>query len=318
MKNKFLKILIILLVILFLEIIAFFVLTYYQTNHLKNEFALKIEVEKLNQEKEKKKLLDEFDKNKYLATGKNAYERIYNNKQSDIVGLIQELALESFPNNWKTETKVEEFTNFILLAQVDAKSNEPAVTDIIKYLFPVLDHSGGYLKNVAIYNKKHQCYLFFDEDVLIELKKNQNLSDNAINGARRKGEGFLRYNAIKIDFQVKNGHIFIPVTVVGEYGSYETIMMLDTGASMTVISLELTQKTGHEDLDEVSQRTFSTAKGLMSCPIVQREIIVGDLDRKQAVAVNLEDESNLLGVDFFESREYTIDIPSKCIYVWNK
>jgi hypothetical protein len=275
-------------------------------------------MEKLNQEKERKKILDEFEKNKYLSTGKNAYERIYNNKQSDIVGLIQELALEAFPNNWETEVKVEEFTNFILLVQVDVKSNEPAVTDIIKYLVPVLDHSGGYLKNVAIYNKKHQCYLFFDEDVLSKIVKNQNLSKNTINEARRIGEGFLRYNAIKIDFQVKNGHIFIPVIVVEEYGSYETIMMLDTGASMTVISLELAQKTGDEDLNEISRRTFSTAKGLMSCPIVQREVIVGDLYKKQTVAVNLEDDSNLLGVDFFESREYVIDIPSKCIYVWNK
>jgi len=318
MKNKFLKILVILLVILFLEIIAFFVLPYYQTNQLRDQFTLKIEMEKLNQEKERKKLLDEFEKNKYLATGKNAYERIYNNKQSDIVGLIQELALEAFPNNWETEVRVEEFTNFILLVQVDVKSNEPAVTDIIKYLVPVLDHSGGYLKNVAIYNKKHQCYLFFDGDVLSKIVKNQNLSKNTINEARRIGEGFLRYNAIKIDFQVKNGHIFIPVTVVGEYGSYDTIMMLDTGASMTVISLELAQKTGYEDLNEISRRTFSTAKGLMSCPIVQREVIVGDLFKKQTVAVNLEDDSNLLGVDFFESREYVIDIPSKCIYVWNK
>ena len=318
MKNKFLKILVILLVILFLEIIVFFVLPYYQKNQLQDQFTLKIEMEKLNQEKEKKKLLDEFDKNKYLATGKNAYERIYNNKQSDIVGLIQELALEAFPNKWETEVKVEEFTNFILLVQFDVKNNEPAVTDIIKYLVPVLDHSGGYLKNVAIYNKKHQCYLFFDEDVLSKIVKNQNLSKNTINEARRKGEGFLRYNAIKIDFQVKNGHIFIPVTVIGEYGSYDTIMMLDTGASMTVISLELAQKTGYEDLNEISRRTFSTAKGLMSCPIVQREVIVGDLYKKQKVAVNLEDDSNLLGVDFFESREYVIDIPSKCIYVWNK
>jgi len=318
MKNKFLKILVILLVVLFLEIITFLALTYYQTNQLQDQFTLKIEMEKLNQEKEKKRLVDEFDKNKHLATGKNAYERIYNNKQSDIVDLIQKLALEAFPNNWKIDVKVEEFTNFILLAQVDVRSEEPAIVDIIKYLVPVLDYSGGYLKNVAIYNKKHQCYLFFDEDVLSKIVKNQNLSKNTINEAKRKGKGFLHYNAIKIDFQEEYGHIFIPVIVVGEYGSYETIMMLDTGASMTVISLELAQKTGQEDLNEISKRTFSTAKGLMSCPIVQREIIVGDIYKKQAVAVNLEDDSNLLGMDFFESREYIIDNPSKCIYIWYK
>ncbi len=318
MKNKFLKILIILSIILLLEIIVFFVLTNYQTNQLRDQFVLKINVEKLNQEKEKKTLEDEFDKNKYLATGKNAYGRIYNNKQSDIVGLIQELALEAFPNNWQTEVKVEEFTNFILLAQANIRSNEPAITDIIKYLIPVLDYSGAYLKNVAIYNKKHQCYLFFDENALNKLIKNKNIGANAISEAKKKGESFSRYNAIKIDFQEKYGHIFIPVIVVGECESYEVIMMLDTGASMTVISSELAQKTGYEDLNEISRRTFSTAKGLMSCPIVQREIIVSDIYKKQAVAVNLEDDSNLLGVDFFESREYIIDNPSKCIYIWNK
>jgi predicted aspartyl protease len=94
--------------------------------------------------------------------------------------------------------------------------------------------------------------------------------------------------------------------------------MLDTGASMTVISLELAQKTGQEDLNKTERRSFSTAKGLLSCPIVGREIIIGSLDRKQSVAVNLEDNSNLLGVDFFESKGYIIDAASKSIYVWSK
>ena len=318
MKNKFLKILIILLVILLAEVIIFFVLQNYQTNQLRDQFTVKSEMERLDQEKEKKKLLDEFDKNKYLATGKDVYERIYNNKQGDIVDLIQKFALEAFPNNWKLDVKVEEFTNFILLVQVDVKSNEPAVIDVINYLVPVLDNGDGYLKNVAIYNEKHQCYLFFDENALKELIKNKKLGTNAIDEAKRKGEGFLRYNAIKIDFQEINGHIFIPVIVIGEYESPETSMMLDTGASMTMISLELAQETGIEDLNEVSRRTFSTVKGSISCPIVQREIIVGDTSKKQAVAVNLEDDSNLLGMDFFESREYIIDNSSKCIYIWNK
>lgn len=318
MENKKQKLLVILLIILFLEIIVIFAFTYYQINQLRDQFALKIEVEKINQEKEKNKFLDEFDKNKYMASGMNAYERIYNNKQSDIVDLIQNLALEAFPNKWKLDVKVEEFTNFILLAQVDVKSDEPAVTDIIKNLVPVLDYSDGYLKNVAIYNEKYQCYLYFDEKILNELKKNRNLGENAINEAMRKGEGFLRYNAVKIDFEEIKGHIFIPVIVAGEDGVYETNMMLDTGASMTLISLELALETGHEDLNEVSHKTFSTAKGLLSCPIVQREIIVGDTYTKQSIAVNLEDDSNLLGIDFFESREYIIDNSSKCIYIWNK
>lgn len=318
MENKNKRLLAILLIILFLEIITFFAAAYYQTNQTRDQFILKSEIAKLDHEKKKKILLDEFDKNKYMASGKNVYERIYNSKQNDITDLIQKLALEAFPNNWKVDVKVEEFTNFILLVHVDAKSNKPVVTDIINNLVSVLDYSDGYLKNVAIYNEKYQCYLYFDEKALNELTMNKNLGANTINEVKSKGEGFLRYNAIKIDYQEINGHIFIPVIVTGEYGACETIMMLDTGASMTVISLELAQKTGNEDLNELSRKTFSTGKGLISCPIVHREIIVGDTYTKKAIAINLEDNSNLLGIDFFESREYIIDNSSKCIYIWNK
>ena len=148
--------------------------------------------------------------------------------------------------------------------------------------------------------------------------KNNNLSDERIADIRNKVSAFTCYNAIKIDFQEKNGHIFIPVTISGDCGSYECTMMLDTGASMTIISVELAQKTGRENLNKVYRETFSTAKGSMSCPIVQRELVVGGIDKKQSVAVNPSDDMNLLGVDFFESKGYIIDNSSSCIYVWSK
>lgn len=316
--KKSLKIFIILLLILPFEIVIFLVSTSNQRKELQDQYEARVNIEKLNQEKEKKRLNDEFDKNKYLATGKNAYERIYNETQEDVVDLIQKLALESFPTYWKTEVKVEEFTNLILLIQIDVTSGEPGISEIVKYLKPVLDYSDAYLKNVAIYNRKHQCYLFLDGDSLAEITKTGFLGDKAIFDARKKADSFARYNSITIDFQEKSGHIFIPVTVSGNYGSYETVMMLDTGASMTVISLELAQKTGNEDLNKAPTKTFSTAKGSMSCPVTEREVVVAGLDKKQLVAVNLQDDSNLLGVDFFESRGYIIDNSSKCIYVWNK
>ena len=95
-------------------------------------------------------------------------------------------------------------------------------------------------------------------------------------------------------------------------------MMLDTGASMTVISLELAGKTGHEDLNFTKTKVFSTAKGLMTCPIVERKILIGGIEKKQKVAVNLEDNANLLGMDFFRDKNYTVDFTSNCIYVWSK
>jgi len=318
MKNKLFKVLFILFVILLLELLTFFIINTYRCNEISKEYELKIDIERLNQEKEKKKLSDDFDKNKYLATGKNAYERIYNSRQKDIVDLIQKLSLEALPPNWKSEVKVEEFTNVILLIQNPRDEEDISVNEVAKYLIPILTYGGQYLKNVAVFNRKHQSYLYFDEEALGELIKNQTLSEKTVADIKNKGAGFTRYNAIKIDYEEKFGHIFIPVIVSGEYGSVECFMMLDTGASMTVVSLELAKKTGHEDLNNMERRTFSTAKGLLSCPIVVREIIVGDLDKKQPVAVNLEDNSNLLGIDFFESKDYIIDAASKSIYVWSK
>ena len=280
MNRRILKIFLVLLLIGIVEIVVYFAVLGHQKTSIESKYKLDLDVIKLNQEKEKKKLNDDFEKNKYLATGKDAYERIYNSKQNDLVDLIQRLASEAFPSNWRIEVKVEEFTNMILLVQVDTNA-EPDFTEIMKYIIPVINSSDKYLTNVAVYNKKHQCYLFFDKNALAELMKDQTLSDQTISEVKNQGIAFTRYNAIKIDFQEKYGHIFIPVTVSGADGSYECTMMLDTGASMTVISVELAQKTGREDLNNISRKTFSTAKGLMSCPIVQRELVVGSLDKKQ-------------------------------------
>ena len=62
---------------------------------------------------------------------------------------------------------------------------------------------------------------------------------------KKNGSDFTRYNSIKIPFKKVEGHIFLAATVTGNAGVEDCIMMLDTGASMSVISLELAQKTGN-------------------------------------------------------------------------
>ena len=312
------KVFIILVTILAIEIAVYYIYKNSKMNQIEESYRQRMDTERFNEEKTKKKLHDEFEKDRYLATGKDAYERIYNDKQKDITDLVERLALEAFPADWNLEVKVEEFTNVILLVQVDRTHEEPSAKEIVKYIVPVLNCSAQYLKNVAIYNKKHQCYLFFDEDVLSMITKQHALDKNVISDIEMKGKQFSKYNAVMIDFEEQQGHIFIPVIVSGDYGSYECVMMLDTGASMTIISVELAQKTGREDLNRVSRQSFSTAKGSMVCPIIERELIVSGLDKKQKVAVNTEDDSNLLGVNFFENMGYIIDNTSKCIYVWSK
>ena len=89
---------------------------------------------------------------------------------------------------------------------------------------------------------------------------------------------------------------------------------------MTVISLDTAEKTAveEEDLNVAEKKTFSTAKGPITCPIVERTISVGGIDRRQPVAINLQGELDLLGVDFFKDKQHMIDFSSDSIYIWIK
>jgi predicted aspartyl protease len=307
-----------LLVIFAVELIIYSTYEIYKRHQIGGQYTLQLDMQKLNQEKDRKALIDSLEQSKYAATGKDAYERIYSSKQKSVTDLIEQLALEAFPRGWRAKVEVEEFTKTLLLLRPEAGTPEVSVNDIGRFLLPVLQNSHNYLGNVAIYNKKHGCYLFFDKGTLNELKTNQTLDENSILQARYKGSSFTRYNAITIPYQENSGHIFIPVIVSGPIGSYECTMMLDTGASMTVISQKLALQTGTEDLNKVQTRDFSTAKGNLTCAIVERQVVLKDFDAKQMVAVTHDEDINLLGVDFFKAKEYIIDSHSKCMYVWSK
>ncbi len=322
MRNKPYVILIVLLAMCPLEIAVINLWAICKKRALINDSEAKLSAWQLNKrlkhEKEKKALNDEFEKNRYLATGDNVYERIYNKQGQSIINLIEGLSKEAFPDNWQCEAKVEEFTNFILLVHAPVKNSEFQISEIMKYTIPIITYTKPYLKNVCLFDKNHKCILFFDGIALAELDAKRKLDSKTILDVKHKGEMFTRYNSVRIDCKKLRGHIFIPVTVSGEYGIHDCFMMLDTGASMTVISLELAGKTGGEDLNLVRREYFHTVKGPMSCPIVERSILVGGIGQRQTVAVNLQDTTNLLGVDFFQDKNYTIDSSSNCIYIWAK
>lgn len=323
MIRRLFKWLVILLAILAIELISLNVWANAKMRTMEAQCKSEKDLKRVKHEIKKKELGDQFQKNKYLATGKDVYQRIYNTPGQSVIDLIMRLAQEAFPYEWKCEVGVEEFTNFILLvhASIDGRqieNDKGYIPKVIEYIIPVMTYTGGMLKNVCIFDSKHKCLLFFDEDTLYELYTTKRLSSKSIAAVRNKGSMFTRYNSVKIDFQQEAGHILLPVVVSGAGGIYECLMMLDTGASKTVISLELAQKTGFEDLNLVKKIQFSTAKGILSCPIVERNVRAGNIGGNQEVAVNVESSINLLGMDFFENKNYVIDASSNGIYVWSK
>lgn len=318
MKRKYILIAGGLFALLVIELTIYGGVYWVKINQLTGKYDHQILMERLNLEKKRISLLDEFERSKFAATGKDAFRRIYNSKRQDLPELIENLAQESFPHGWKIDVRVEEFTKTLLSVRPEGGTRQPHWNDIKKYLLPVLRHSDKYLENVAVYNEKQQCWLFLDEKLLHKLRIGRPLRKGELSKARRKGASFTRYNATKIPFQEIRGHIYLPVVISGPSGTLELTMMLDTGASMTVISQKIAKQTGLENLIEMPELTFSTVKGDLKVSIVERQVILGNVEQKTSVAVTQQEGISLLGVNFFESKEYIIDTSSKSIYIWAK
>jgi len=319
MKQK--RFFIILFIVLITAILSMFLLEKKLLNYNKelcNKALLsKIDKLKLDYEIKKSNLERNLLEEKYLATGKNAYERIYNNNQENIVQLISEIANESLPSNWSSSVKIEEFNKFILLVDlpIDYQYNE---IEIAKKLHNLAFYCNHYLKNIAIFDSKHKCIQFYDKNLINYLKRKNSISTSLIQKAKKLSEDCIRYNSVVINFTEYNSHIYIPTIISGEYGIYETEFLLDTGASMTIISTELAQKTGNENLYSLRKKTFETANGRISCPIVIRNINIASINMNKEIAVNLNDSSNILGMDFLCDKNYYIDNNAKKIFLWYK
>lgn len=263
-------------------------------------------------------LEQDYDKKKHLATGKTVFDRIYNTHGQSIVDLILRISDEALPEPWSSDVKVEEFTHFILLIYLPHNSQQVAPAQVISYLGPILGHCGWLLTDVAVFDSTHQSYLFFDKPMLDEIKKNGQLPKRLLARAEKQGQSFTQFNSITIECEKHESHLFLPIEVAGPSGIVTCYALLDTGASTTTLTYEVVSKTGFDNLQNAPRRSFNTANGTMSCPIVTREVNVGGFRKGIEVAVNQKDEMNLLGVNFFEGMDYIVDFQNSAIYVWEK
>lgn len=261
----------------------------------------------------------EYMQKKYIATGKTVYDRIYNTQDQSIIDLITRISEEALPESWSSEVKVEEFTHFILLIYIPHNSLQVSPTRINSYLEPVLEYCGWLLSDIAVFDKTHKSYLFYDKPILDEIKLKGLLPQNLVDRARVLGESFTKFNSITVICERQNNQLYVPIEVSGTNGIVNCYALLDTGASVTTLSNdEVISKTGLDNLQNAPRQSFITANGFMSCPIVYRDINVGGLLKHIEVAVNQRDEMNLLGVNFFDGTEYIIDFQNSAIYVWEK
>jgi predicted aspartyl protease len=263
-------------------------------------------------------LEQEYEKKKHLATGTTVFDRIYNTQDQSIIDLIMHISREALPDGWSFDVKIEEFTHFILLIYLPHNSQQTPPDQIVSHLSPILKYCGWVLSDVAVFDRKHKSYLFFNNAMLREIEKGKKLSQSLLRRAEKYGQSFTRFNSVTIECFKYESHLFLPLEVIGANAVITCNALFDTGASTTTLSAEVVSKTGNDNLQDAPHRRFNTANGTMSCPIVKREVNVGGFRKDIEVAVNQKDEVNLLGVNFFEGMEYIVDFKNSSIYVWER
>lgn len=293
-----------------------------QNKNLPREIATKAKLERThivsNYKTKEQQLINEYERKKYQATGNTVYDRIFNKPTDTLTGLIENIAKESVPNSWKIEVEIEEFTHYILLVYLPSDTYNVSVDAIAKYLHPIISYCAPCLTDVAVFDRTHKSYLFFDKNTLNQLNKSPYLTNELTDKIKAQGESFIRFNSVILQCEKHLSHLFLPVEVSGSGGIVSCYMLFDTGASTTTISQEVAKQTGYDNLVIAPKRSFNTANGWMSCPLIKRNINIGSFHKNIEVAVNENDDLTLLGMNFFDGMDYIVDFTNSCIYVWEK
>lgn len=209
---------------------------------------------KVEYQKKLRELEQEYEKKKHLATGNTLFDRIYNTQDQSIIELIQRISKEALPNSWSFDVKAEEFTHFILLIYLPHDSQKETPSQIVSHLGPVIKYCGWLLTDVAVFDKTHKSYLFFDKKMLVEIKRNGRLSKSSLYSAEKQGQSFTQFNSVTIECEKHESHLFLPIEVAGKRGIVTSYALLDTGASTTTLTSDIIRKTGHDNLQNTPDR----------------------------------------------------------------
>ncbi len=117
--------------------------------------------------------------------------------------------------------------------------------------------------------------------------------------------------------QRENMHLKVPVKVHINGMEVKTAMLLDTGASVTVLSKSVYNRGLARPMAELKTMRLATANGPMTCPV--DTLRVSTTAYARSIPVALTDESmSLLGANYLAGHRLTIDLDRECIYVHPK
>jgi predicted aspartyl protease len=260
----------------------------------------------------------EYEQKKLLATGDSVFDRIFNTQEQTLIELVQRISLEAFPEGWSSDVRAEEFTHLILLVYIPHDAQEPQLEEVITYLQPIIKYCADYMSDIAVFDSRHKSYLFFDQSLLARLKSGKPLTKKMIDQAAKQGMSFTRFNSVTVECEKYESHLLVPIEVIGSDGAVTLNALLDTGASMTMLPSGIVTETGGDNMQITTRRTFDTANGTISCPVVRREVNIAGIQRNIEVAVNQQDALALVGMNFFDGMDYIVDFSRSQLYIWEK
>jgi len=112
----------------------------------------------------------------------------------------------------------------------------------------------------------------------------------------------------------ENLHLKVPVKVNIHGVEIETTMLLDTGASVTVLSKSVYNRGQARPLAELETMQLKNANGSITCPV--DTLRVSTTAYAKSIPIVLTDDSmSLLGMDYLAGHRFTVDLDRECIYI---
>jgi hypothetical protein len=107
-------------------------------------------------------------------------------------------------------------------------------------------------------------------------------------------------------------HLKVPMTVDIHGVVVNTAMILDTGASVTVLPKAVYDRGLSKPLDGLPTVQLQTANGMMTCPVDRLSLTTAGYTKTIPVALTAGGMS-LLGADYFAGHSMTLDLERQCI-----
>lgn len=110
-------------------------------------------------------------------------------------------------------------------------------------------------------------------------------------------------------------HLVVPVTLDIHGKSVQIDMILDTGASVTIVPMKLYLKGTPKPLSQLRRQEFQTAERTIQCYIDEVQVSTSAYSKTSIIAIS-DYDTPLLGANYFEGIVFTVDVENECIYVY--